>query len=170
MFDGSGKPDGERNVDQSVNFGVTRNTYSAHSKFSQDIQAEKVVDGSGKPEERDSSNAQIRTLLEEQRQMIIAEYCEKIGHHELQVAHAEEERRILREEFWRQQLEFREVHGSDEYKGYGESYENKCATNYSITTNNNWNDAYNKQLTKHDTNDDVDTLHLHFKGRLAYMH
>ena len=39
--------------------------------------------------------------------MIIAEYCEKIVHHELQAAHAEEERRILREELWRQ---FREVH------------------------------------------------------------
>ena len=58
----------------------------------------------------DSSNAQIRTLLEEQRQMIIAENCEKIGHHELQAAHAEGERRILREELWRQQMEFREVH------------------------------------------------------------
>ena len=33
VFDGSGKPDGERNDDQSVNFGVTRNRYSAHSKF-----------------------------------------------------------------------------------------------------------------------------------------
>ena len=42
--------------------------------------------------------------------MIIAEYCKKIGHHELQAAHAEEERRILREELWRQQIEFREVH------------------------------------------------------------
>ena len=90
----------EKNVDQSVNFGVTRNTYSAHSKFSENTQAEKVVDRSGKPEERDSSNAQIRTLLDEQRQMIIAEYCKKIGHHELQAAHAEEERRILREELW----------------------------------------------------------------------
>ena len=60
--------------------------------------------------ERDGSNAQIRTLLEEQRQMIIAEYCKKIGHHELQAAHAEEERRILREELWRQKLEFREAH------------------------------------------------------------
>ena len=30
MFDGSGQPDGERMVDQSVNFGVTR--------FSEDIQ------------------------------------------------------------------------------------------------------------------------------------
>ena len=60
--------------------------------------------------ERDSSNAQIRTLLEEQRQTIIAEYREKIGHHELQAAHAEEERRILRGQFWRQKLEFREAH------------------------------------------------------------
>ena len=101
---------GERDVDQSIGFGVTRNTYSAHSKFSENTQAEKVVDRSGKPEERNSSNAQIRTLLDEQRQMIIAEYCEKIGHHELQAAHAEEERRILREELWRQQMDFREVH------------------------------------------------------------
>ena len=53
-----------------------------------------VFDGSGKPDERDSSNAQIRTLLEEQRQMIIAEYGEKVGHHELQAALAEEERRL----------------------------------------------------------------------------
>ena len=60
--------------------------------------------------ERNSSNAQIRTLLDEQRQMIIAEYCEKIGHHELHAAHAKEERRILRKELWRQQLDFREVH------------------------------------------------------------
>ena len=49
-------------------------------------------------------------------------------------------------------------------------YENKCATNYSIITNNNWNNACNMQLTKHDTNDDVDTMHLHFNGRVAYMH
>ena len=110
VFDGSGKPDGERNVDQSVGFGVTRNTYSAHSKFSENTQAEKVVDRSGKPEEQNSSNALIRTLLEEQRQMIIAEYREKVGHHELQAAYAEEERRLLREELWRQKLEFLEVH------------------------------------------------------------
>ena len=97
---------GKRNVDQSIGFGVTRNTYSAHSKFSENTQAEKVVDRSGKPEERNSSNAQIRTLLDEQRQMIIAEYCEKIGHHELQEARAEEERRILQEKLWRQQKGF----------------------------------------------------------------
>ena len=101
---------GVRNVDQSIGFGVTRNTYSVHSKFYENTPAEKVVDRSGKPEERNSSNAQIRTLLDEQRQMIIAEYCVKVGQHELHAAHAEEERRILREEFWRQQMDFREVH------------------------------------------------------------
>ena len=42
--------------------------------------------------------------------MTIAEYREKIGHHELHAAHAEEERRLLREELWRQKLEFREAH------------------------------------------------------------
>ena len=106
VFDGSGKTDEERSVDQSVNFGVTRNTYSAHSKFSENTQTEKMVDGSGKLDERDSSSAQIRTLLEEQRQMIIAEYREKVGQHELQAAHAEEERRLLQEQLWRQKLEF----------------------------------------------------------------
>ena len=75
VFDRTGKLVGERNVDQSIGFGVTRNTYSAHSKFSENTQAEKVVGRSGKPEERNSSNAQIRTLLDEQRQMTIAEYC-----------------------------------------------------------------------------------------------
>ena len=100
----------EKNVDQSIGFGVTRNTYSAHSKFSANTQAEKVVDRTGKLVGENSSNAQIRTLLDEQRQMIIAEYCEKIGHHELQAARAEEERRFLQEELWRLQMDFREVH------------------------------------------------------------
>ena len=50
-----------------------------------------------------SSNAQIRTLLDEERQMIIAEYFWKVSHHEFQAARAEEERRILQEELWRQQ-------------------------------------------------------------------
>ena len=109
VFDGSGKPDGERNVDQSVNFDVTRNTHSAHSKFSENTRTEKIVDGSGIPDERDSSSAQIRTLLEEQRQMIIAEYREKVGPHELQAAHAEEERRLQQEQLWRQKLEFHEA-------------------------------------------------------------
>ena len=101
---------GERNVDQSIGFGVTRNTYSAHTKFSGNTQAEKVVDRTGKPVGENSSNAQIRTLFDEQRRTIIAECCEKVSHHELQTARAEQERRILQEELWRQQKDFREVH------------------------------------------------------------
>ena len=110
VIDRTGKLVGERNIDQSIGFGVTRNTYSAHSKFSEITQAEKMVDRTRKLVGESSSNAQIRTLLDEQRQMIVAEYCEKIGHHELQAARAEEERRILQEELWRQQKDFREVH------------------------------------------------------------
>ena len=72
MFDRTGKLVGERNVDHSIGFGVTKNTYSAHSKFSENTQDEKVVDRTGKPAGENSSNAQIRTLLDEQRQMIIA--------------------------------------------------------------------------------------------------
>ena len=70
---------------------------------------ERNVDRSGQPDERNSSNAQIRTLLEEQRQTIIAEYREKVSHHELH-AHAEEERRLLQGQLWRQKLKFREAH------------------------------------------------------------
>ena len=33
VFDRAGKPAGERNVDQSNGFGVTRNTYSAYSRY-----------------------------------------------------------------------------------------------------------------------------------------
>ena len=98
---------GESNVEQSIGFGVTRNMYSAHNKFSANTQAEKVVDRTGKLVGENNSNAQIRTLLDEQRQMIIAEYCEKFGHHELQAARAEEERRILREELWRSRTRVR---------------------------------------------------------------
>ena len=45
-------------------------------------------------EERESSGAQIRTLLNEQRKTIIAEHCEKVSQHEFQTA----------------QQDFREVH------------------------------------------------------------
>ena len=69
-----------------------------------------VFDRTGKPVGESSSNAQIGTLLDEQTQIIIAEYCEKIGHHEPQAARAEEERRILQDELRRQQKDFRAVH------------------------------------------------------------
>ena len=57
-----------------------------------------------------TARKQIRTLLEEQRQTIIAEYREKVSHHELQAAQAEEERRLLQGQLWQQKLEFREAH------------------------------------------------------------
>ena len=69
-----------------------------------------VFDRTGKNVGESSSNAQIRTLIDEQRQTIIAECCEKVSHHELQAARAEQERKILQEELWRQQKDFREVH------------------------------------------------------------
>ena len=52
-----------------------------------------------------AQKAQIRTLLEEQRQTVLAECHAKVSHHELQAAQAEEERRLLQ-----QRLEFREAH------------------------------------------------------------
>ena len=113
VFDRTGKPVGERDVDQSIGFWChEKHVQCAHSIFFflKTPKLRKWSIDQGNFEERNSSNAQIRTLLDEQRQMIIAEYCEKIGHHELQAAHAEEERRILREELWRQQMDFREVH------------------------------------------------------------
>ena len=69
-----------------------------------------MVDRSGQPDECNSSKAQIRTLLEKQRQTIIAEYRERVSHHELQAAQAEEERRLLQGQLWQQKLEFREAH------------------------------------------------------------
>ena len=66
-FDGSGQPDGERKVYQSVNFGVTRNTINAHSNFFEDIQTERIVDRLGQPDERNSSKAQIYLKSKDRR-------------------------------------------------------------------------------------------------------
>ena len=116
MVDRTGKAVEKSDIDQ---FGFSvRNMYSAQNQFLAITQTERMVDRTGKPveeitgiaEERESSSAQIRTLFDEQRRTIIAECCEKVSHHELQAAHAEEDRKILREEFWRQQQDFREVH------------------------------------------------------------
>ena len=108
-----------RQIDKFAQKGVSQsvvvvrksiNKFRCHTFFSEDIQTVRMVDGSGQPDERNSSNEQIRTLLEEQRQTIIAEYREKVSHHELHAAHAEEERRLLQGQLWRQKLEFREAH------------------------------------------------------------
>ena len=69
-----------------------------------------VGDRPGRLGEHRSSEAQIRTLLDDQKEQILAECQARISHHELHAAHAEEERRLLQGQLWRQKLEFREAH------------------------------------------------------------
>ena len=91
----------------------------AQNQFPVITQAERMVDRTGElvekmiAEERECSSAQIRTLFNEQRKTIIEECCEKVSHHELLAAQAEQERRILQGELLRQQQEFHEVHQQD---------------------------------------------------------
>ena len=96
----------------------TRNLKSAQSQFPLVTQPEMICQTGWSvqeriAEERESSNAQIRTMLNEQRRTIIAEYGEKVLHHELLAARAEHERRILQGELLRQQQNFHEVHQQD---------------------------------------------------------
>ena len=87
MVDRTGEPV-ERSDSDHFGFSV-RNVKSAQNQFPVITQAERMVDRTGEPveemiaEELESSSAQIRTLLSEQRKTIIAEYCEKVSHHEL---------------------------------------------------------------------------------------
>ena len=89
---------GKSSIDP-FSFGV-RNMYSAQNQFPAITQTERMVDRTGEPVEEISSSAQIRTLFNEQRKSIIAECCEKVSHHELQAARAEQERTILQEDLW----------------------------------------------------------------------
>ena len=70
-----------------------------------------MFDGSGKPDERNSSNAQIRTLLEEQRQTIIAEYREKksVITNSKQLTQ-KKSADSYKDNYGKQKLEFREAH------------------------------------------------------------
>ena len=112
MVDRTGEPV-ERSDSDHFGFSV-RNVKSAQNQFPVITQAERMVDRTGEnveemiAEERERSSAQIRTLLNEQRKKIIAEYCEKVSHHEFLAAQAEQERRILQGELLRQQQDFRE--------------------------------------------------------------
>ena len=69
MFDGSGQPDGERMVDQSRKYGVTFNVIGAHRHFSEDIQIERMVDRSGQPDERNSSNIAKKSVITNSMQL-----------------------------------------------------------------------------------------------------
>ena len=98
-------------ADYCVPEGMSVSKSSSSVRFDRSGQpdGERMVDRSGQPDEQNSLNAQIRTLLEEQRRTIIAQYRQQVSHHELQAAQAEEERRLLQEQLWQQKLEFREA-------------------------------------------------------------
>ena len=93
VVDRAGQPAVERSNSDHFPCSV-RNVKSALNQFPLVTQAKKMVDGTGQPveeriaEERESSGAQIRTLLNEQPKTIIAEYCEKVSHHEFLAARA----------------------------------------------------------------------------------
>ena len=57
-----------------------------------------------------STEAQIRTLLDDQKEQILAECQARISQHEFQAARAEEEQRLLQGQLLQQKLEFREAH------------------------------------------------------------
>ena len=124
VVDRTGQPVEVRSNSDHFSCSV-RNVKSAQSQFPLVTQSKRMIDRTGGlveeriAEERESSNAQIRTLLNEQRKTIIAEYCEKVSHHELLAAQAEQERRILQGELLRQQQDFREVHQQVFYKDEG---------------------------------------------------
>ena len=96
-----------------------RNLKSAQSQVPSVTQPKRMISQNGGSveeriaEERESSNAQIRTMLDEQRRTIILEYSEKVLHHELLAAQAEQDNKILQDELLQQQQDFREVHQQD---------------------------------------------------------
>ena len=118
VADGTGQPVEVRSNSDQFSCDI-RNVKSAQSQFPLVTQPKRMISQTGGSveeriaEERESSNAQIRTMLDEQRRTIIAEYGGEVLHHELLAAQAEEERRIVREELLRQQQDFREVHQQD---------------------------------------------------------
>ena len=117
VVDSTGKPVEMRSNNDQFSCD-TRNLKSAQNQFPLVTQPEMICQ-TGRSvqtriaEERESAHAQIRTMLDEQRRTIIAECNEKVLHHELLAAHAEQDRKVLEEELLRQQQEFREVHQQD---------------------------------------------------------
>ena len=117
VVDSTGKPVEMRSNNDQFSCD-TRNLKNAQNQFPLVTQPEMICQTGGSvqariAEERESAHAQIRTMLDEQRRTIIAECNEKVLHHELLAAHAEQDRKILQEELLRQQQEFREVHQQD---------------------------------------------------------
>ena len=90
-------------VDHSVREDLS---VSLSSSSMPDRTLQPVGDRSGQPGEHRSSEAQIRTLLDDQKVKVLAECQARISQHEFQAARAEEEQRLLQGQLWRQKLEF----------------------------------------------------------------
>ena len=117
VVDRTGKPVEERSNNDQFSRD-TRSLKSAQSEFPLVTEPEMICQTGGSvqtrvAEEREIAQAQIRTMLDEQRRTIIAECNEKVLHHELLAAHAEQDRKVLQEELLRQQQDLREVHQQD---------------------------------------------------------
>ena len=68
---------------------------SLSSSSKSDRTGQPVGDRPGQPSEHKSSEAQIRTLLDEQKQKVLAERQARISQHEFEAAQAEEKQRLL---------------------------------------------------------------------------
>ena len=116
VVDSTGKPVAQRSGKGQFSWD-TRNLKSAQNQFPVVSRPEMICQFGGSvqtrvAEEREIAQAQIRTMLDEQRRILTAECSEKVLHHELLAAHAEQDRKVLHEEL-RQQQEFREVRQQD---------------------------------------------------------
>ena len=73
-----------------------------------------VGDRPGRPAEQSNQEAQIRTLLDKQKEQILAECQARINQHEFQVAFAEEvqqrDQQLLQGQLLQQNLELRQAH------------------------------------------------------------
>ena len=69
-----------------------------------------VGDRPGRPGEHRNSEAQIRTLPDNQKEQIFAECQARINQHEFQAARAEEDQQLLQRQLLQQNLELREAH------------------------------------------------------------
>ena len=69
-----------------------------------------VGDRPGRLGEHRSSEALIRTLLDDQKEQFLAEWQARISQHEFQAVRAEEEQRLFQGQQSQQKLEYREAH------------------------------------------------------------
>ena len=108
VSDRTGKPVGKSNIDPFT-FGCQKRVQCSQSGS---LQSPKLKEWSIERGNLWKRAVPVHRLglLDEQRQLIIAECCEKISHHELQAVRAEQDCQILQEELWHQQKDFREVH------------------------------------------------------------